>query len=44
VGRLCCALDMILVATTEANGCILVTGNEKHFAGFKFVNPMRTRN
>jgi hypothetical protein len=25
----------------EANGCIRVTDNEKHFAGLKFINPMR---
>ena len=36
-------LDMILAATAEANECILVTGNEKHFAGLKFINPMRAR-
>lgn len=34
--------DMILAAVAEANGCILVTDNEKHFAGLKFINPMRT--
>jgi hypothetical protein len=32
---------MILAAIAEANGCILVTDNEKHFAGLKFINPMR---
>jgi toxin FitB len=34
-------LDMILAAIAEANDCILVTNNEKHFAGLKFINPMR---
>ncbi len=34
-------LDMILAAIAEANHCILVTDNEKHFQGMKFVNPMR---
>ncbi len=34
-------LDMILAAIAEANGCMLVTGNEKHFIGLKFFNPMR---
>lgn len=36
-------LDMILAATAEANACVLVTDNEKHFAGLKFLNPMRPR-
>ena len=40
-GRPRSGLDMILAAIAEANGCILVTGNEKHFAGLKFINPMR---
>lgn len=40
-GRPRSPLDMILAATAEANGCILVTDNEKHFAGLKFINPMR---
>jgi toxin FitB len=35
------AFDMLLAAISEANDCILVTGNEKHFAGLKFINPMR---
>jgi predicted nucleic acid-binding protein len=34
--------DMILAAVAEANACVLVTDNEKHFAGLKFINPMRT--
>jgi predicted nucleic acid-binding protein len=32
---------MVLAAIAEANDCILVTDNEKHFAGLKFINPMR---
>jgi predicted nucleic acid-binding protein len=40
-GRPRSGLDMILAAIAEANGCILVTDNEKHFAGLKFINPMR---
>ena len=43
-GRPRSGLDMILAAIAEANGCILVTDNEKHFAGLKFINPMRNRN
>ena len=34
-------LDMIVAAIAEANRCILVTDNEKHFAGLKFINPLR---
>lgn len=41
VGRPRSPLDMIIAAVAEANDCIVVTGNEKHFAGLKFVNPMR---
>jgi predicted nucleic acid-binding protein len=40
-GRPRSGLDMIFAAIAEANGCILVTDNEKHFAGLKFINPMR---
>lgn len=36
------ALDMIVAAIAEANDCIVVTGNEKHFSEVKFINPMRT--
>jgi predicted nucleic acid-binding protein len=41
VGRPRSALDMILAAIAEASGCILVTDNEKHFQGLKFINPIR---
>lgn len=34
-------LDMILAAIAEVNDCILVTDNDKHFAGVRFINPMR---
>jgi predicted nucleic acid-binding protein len=33
---------MILAAIAEANDCIVVTDNEKDFAGLKFINPMRS--
>jgi predicted nucleic acid-binding protein len=33
------ALDMVIAATAEANDCILVTDNEKHFPGIKILNP-----
>ena len=42
-GRPRSALDMIIAAIAEANGCLIVTDNEKDFAGLKFVNPLRTR-
>jgi predicted nucleic acid-binding protein len=41
-GRPRSALDMILAAVAEANNCVLVTDNERHFAGLKFINPMRS--
>jgi predicted nucleic acid-binding protein len=37
------ALDMILAAVAEANNCTVVTDNDKHFQGLKFINPMRSR-
>jgi toxin FitB len=35
-------LDMIIAAVAEANECIVVTDNEKHFPGIDVLNPMRT--
>lgn len=35
------ALDMIIAAIAEANDCVLVTDNEKDFAGIRFINPLR---
>lgn len=40
-GRPRSGLDMIIVATARANDCLVVTDNEKDFAGIPFVNPMR---
>jgi predicted nucleic acid-binding protein len=40
-GRPRSALDMIIAAIAEANGCVIVTGNERDFAGLEFVNPLR---
>ena len=40
-GRPRSGLDMILAAIAEANDCILVTDNERHFSGLRFINPMR---
>jgi len=42
-GRPRSALDMIIAAVAEANGCLVVTDNEKDFIGLKFVNPLRGR-
>lgn len=35
-------LDMIVAAVAGANDCVVVTDNEKDFAGIKFINPMRS--
>lgn len=35
------ALDMIVAAVAGANGCVVVTDNEKDFAGLQILNPMR---
>jgi len=42
-GRPRSALDMIVAAIAEANGCVIVTDNEKDFTGLKFINPTRSR-
>jgi toxin FitB len=34
-------LDMIIAAIAEANGCVVVTDNQKHFAGVRTLNPVR---
>jgi predicted nucleic acid-binding protein len=36
-------LDMIIAAVAETNDCVLVTDNEKDFAGIETLNPMRSR-
>jgi predicted nucleic acid-binding protein len=36
------ALDMIIAAVAEANDCVIVTDNQKDFAGVKFINPLRS--
>ena len=35
------ALDTIIAAVAEANGCVVVTDNERDFEGIEVVNPMR---
>ncbi len=32
---------MIIAAIAEANDCVIVTENERRFAGLKIINPMR---
>src|SRR5258708_23781962 len=40
-GRPRSALDTIVAAVAEANGCVVVTNNEKDFADVEFINPLR---
>lgn len=40
-GRPRSPLDMIIAAVAEANDCVVVTDNEKDFAGVRIVNPLR---
>lgn len=35
------ALDTIIAAVAQANGCIVVTDNEKDFSGVETINPLR---
>jgi len=35
------AVDMIIAAVAQANDCVVVTANEKDFAGLEVVNPLR---
>ena len=37
-------LDMIVAAVAEVNSCVVVTDNERDFAGLKIVNPLRVAN
>ena len=32
---------MIIAAVAEANGCVVVTDNERDFDGLEIVNPLR---
>jgi len=40
-GRPRSGLDMIIAAVAVANQCVVVTDNEKDFAGLQIVNPTR---
>ena len=42
-GRPRSPLDMIIAAVAEANDCVVVSENEKDFAGLKIVNPLREK-
>lgn len=40
-GRPRSAFDMMIAAVAEANGCVVVTGNERDFEGIEILNPLR---
>lgn len=40
-GRPRSGLDMIIAAIAATNGCVVVTDNERDFAGIEIVNPIR---
>lgn len=42
-GRPRSALDMIVAAVAAANDCVVVTADERHFAGLDVLNPLRPR-
>lgn len=42
-GRPRSGLDMIVASVAESNDCVVVTDNERDFAGLQFINPMRRR-
>lgn len=39
VGQRRSALDMMIAAVAETNHCVVVTDNERDFAGIKIINP-----
>ena len=41
-GRVRSPLDMIVAAVAEVNRCVVVTANERDFAGIEIVNPLKT--
>ena len=41
-GRPRSALDMIVAAVAGAHDCVVVTDNERDFAGLRFLNPTRS--
>lgn len=40
-GRPRSGFDTIIAAIAEANGCLIVTDNEKDFEGIEIINPVR---
>jgi toxin FitB len=42
VGKPRSALDTVVAAIAEANDCVVVTDNEKHFPGARVINPLRS--
>lgn len=40
-GRPRSGLDMIVAAIAGTNDCVVVTDNERDFAGIEFINPIR---
>jgi hypothetical protein len=40
-GRPRSGLDMIIASVATANDCVVVTDNEKDFAGIDLINPLR---
>ncbi|HEY1797822.1 MAG TPA: type II toxin-antitoxin system VapC family toxin [Stellaceae bacterium] len=40
-GRPRSGIDMIIAAVAEANDCVIVSDNERDFAGLRLFNPMR---
>ena len=36
-------LDMIIAAVAQVNDCVVVTGNERDYAGLTIVNPLRVK-
>ena len=40
-GRPGSAFDTIIAAVAEANNCVVVTDNARHFAGINTINPLR---
>jgi toxin FitB len=42
VGKPRSALDTVVAAIAEANDCVVVTDNEKHFSGARVINPLRS--
>jgi toxin FitB len=35
-------VDMLVAAIAEANDCVVVTDNAKHFDGLQTINPTRS--